>query len=67
MIYSLFSRHNRKFEYGRLVEGGNAVIRAGGDKGADSFWILGLKIVGVYRSGQGAEQCESKEEADFVH
>jgi hypothetical protein len=53
---------NRKLEDGRLVEGGNVVIRAGGDKGADSPWIPGLTIVEVHRSGQSAEQYERKEE-----
>jgi hypothetical protein len=42
IFHSLFSRHNRKLEDGRLVEGGNVVIRAGGDKGADLSWIPGL-------------------------
>jgi hypothetical protein len=66
VFHLLISRHNRKLEYGRLVEVGNVVIRAGGDKGVDSLWVPGLKIVEVHRSGQGAEECESKEEVGFV-
>jgi len=65
-FHSLLSRHNRKLEDGRLVEGSNVVIRAGGDKGADSSWIPGLKVVEVHRSRQSAEQFERKEEFGFV-
>lgn len=62
MFHTLFSWHNRKLEYGRLAEDGSVVIRTGGDKGADSSSIPGLKVVDVHRSRQSAEQFERKED-----
>jgi hypothetical protein len=50
VFHSRFSWHNRELEDGRLVEGDNVVIRAGGDKGVNSSWILGLTTVEVDRS-----------------
>jgi hypothetical protein len=60
VFYLLFSRHNRKLEYSGLVEGSNVVIRAGGDKEADSLWILRIKIVRVYRSGTAQNNVKVK-------
>jgi hypothetical protein len=60
-VYSiLFLRHNGKLEDGCVVEEGNIVVRAGGDKGGavDSPWVLRLKLVRVHphRSSRLAER-----------
>jgi len=65
MSYLVFSWRNGELEDSCLVEGGNVVIGAGGDNGADSSWIPGLKIEEVRRSRQGLKQFERKEGLGF--
>jgi hypothetical protein len=44
---TLFLRRDGKLEDGCIVEGGNVVVRTGGDKGLDFPWI---PLIGRYRS-----------------
>ena len=60
-VYSiLFLRHNGKLEDGCVVEEGNIVVRAGGDKGGAVDFPLGTKVEARKGSSTQEQQARGK-------